>query len=76
MRYVKTDYDGCPYITAGKVYEISKSKMFKGFLCIKSDEGLEVFLTVKGNVKSFVNKNRIDWTECDAEGNEIGGGDE
>lgn len=67
--YVKTDYDGCPYITAGKVYEMKRLALTDNG-CITDDRGRYMF------VDSFVRAHeslggRIKWTICDKEGNEI-----
>ena len=77
--YVKTDYDGCPYITAGKVYE-----MFNPIgvewddldICIKSDTGINILVSFSDDIQGELNPcphlNDIGkWTICDKEGNEL-----
>lgn len=67
-RYVKTDYDGCYYITAGKVYSSDCVDDF-GDPNIIGDDGYEITatLTIKS---SHLNKKGF-WRECDKHGNPI-----
>jgi hypothetical protein len=66
-RFVKTDYDGCPYITAGKAYEVLV-RHTAGVYEIEDDMGRNAVIDILscGHLND-----RGTWTECDAEGNEI-----
>lgn len=51
-RFVVTDYDGCSYITAGKVYKLDLDSPW-GF-GIVSDQGRDLCIRYTGNVCSHL----------------------
>lgn len=67
-RYVKTDYDGCKYITAGKVYEAfdwqKRNDFFVATFLLKDDDDElnELSLCVCPDLLDN------DWIECTADG--------
>jgi hypothetical protein len=69
--YVKTDYDGCPYVTAGKPYHIHVE--LNGFLFVIDDDGCLISCMDKDN--SDKPQNHLGgigtWIICDKEGNEL-----
>jgi len=67
VRYVKTDYDGCSYITADKVYKLFNED--HGYGEIFNDSG-EMSLIVVGYGCAHLDRNGS-WIECDADGNEL-----
>lgn len=66
--YVKTDYDGCEYITAGKAYEVYYVSPM-GFHWIMSD--WDEKFPLKPNIPCAVFDEKGTWTICDKEGNEL-----
>ena len=71
-RYVKTEYDGRPFITAGKVYEVTKWDIYEqggeSSFSFTDDENDVVNCDFPGSdwvLKGF------HWIECDAVGNPI-----
>lgn len=69
--YVKTDYDGCEYITAGKVYEVYGVE-YPWIKCDNDDEPCNII------IKNMITGDKCPhldyagtWTICDKEGNEL-----
>lgn len=67
--YVKTDYDGCPYITAGKVYECFVDDA--GCAWIFCDDGDQIAIEITDGFECHQLDIIGDWTICDKEGNEL-----
>lgn len=78
--YVKTDYDGCPYITAGKVYEVDKDhEEYGGWAYITADNKKR-YLLFNAKKKTNLSFNELiclhgkgTWIICDKDGNEVDG---
>lgn len=71
QRYVKTDYDGCSYITAGKVYEYNDKRWPYR---IASDNEGDIFIGNDSDVTAYPCEHLDDvgyWQWCDKDGNII-----
>lgn len=59
-RYIKTDYTGCPYITAGKLYGVVGE--IDGLFCIVDDRGERATVCVNGARCVYLNcDGRFEW---------------
>jgi hypothetical protein len=67
-RYVKTTYNGCPYITAGKVYEVEDGSTRLSVYIVTCDDGDGTYTLLSGSS----NLRGRDWIECTADGTPIG----
>lgn len=72
--YVKTDYDGCEYITAGKAYEFFDGEdEFSPY--IKCDRGMSMLIPTMDRIKCGCSAVHLDdigtWTICDENGEEL-----
>lgn len=66
QRYVKTDYDGCPYITAGKVYEYFEA----GFIFNNDGYSFGIY-GPDDKISREHSSSRNSWQWCDKDGNSI-----
>lgn len=77
QRYVKTDYEGCSYITAGKVYEcehpinLDEWYYLEAWIRCDLDTRRIISLKNKGDLCSHLNEKGT-WQWCDKDGNSIG----
>lgn len=70
MRYMKTEYDGYEFITAGKIYQVSRVDEF-GDNYIIDDEGDEIFPLHPQHGKCAYLEGKGTWIICDKEGNPL-----
>jgi hypothetical protein len=65
-QYVMTDYEGCDFVTAGKVYELLEHTMWSQGII--DDEGEEICVRRPGNTCAHLDRIGV-WYYVDAEGN-------
>ncbi len=69
QRYIKTDYEGCSYITAGKVYEAQG--FTEDWIIVNSNWGHDDLYRENSTSHHFHGIGRWQW--CDKDGNSTEG---
>jgi hypothetical protein len=77
--YVKTEYDGCPYITAGKVYNLFHvvgDEWDDNDLVVCADSGIDILVSYLDDIQGGLNpcphlNDEGTWMLCDETGRVI-----
>lgn len=73
--HVKTDYDGCPYISAGRVYEVKSSTgdLIRDYIEDDGGRNMEVQYCWMSFCCVYHEGHSILFVICDENGNEVWG---